>query len=93
MNWRLYPPKVLVVTLDGRTLPVSTAGVLTPAFAFQIQATDNVIGTTDGTYGRAAVDGTPIMLRPLSRGQHTLTIEEQIPGLPRFVTVYKITVP
>jgi len=90
-DWRAAKPPDNV-TLDD--VPLSPAGVIvaTPVFDFTAPATDNEFMAPGRTTGEAAVYGYVTMLRPLSRGHHTLVAELKYTGTKRNRVTYRLTV-
>jgi hypothetical protein len=81
-------PGWLTLTLDGVNIqPAGHVGG-SPAFAFQMPAHDNFLRVPGRTHGRAAVYGFGSILRPLSRGTHTLV---QTDGFSKSSIYNKIT--
>jgi hypothetical protein len=62
----------LSCSVDGTPLPITSANLeRSNPFALQ-QPTDNILGVPRGVHSPAADSGYYVLLRPLSRGQHTI---------------------
>src|SRR5262249_19729350 len=62
----------LTCSVDGIPLPITSANLeQSNPFALQLP-TDNILNVPRGVYSPAADSGYYVLLRPLSRGQHTI---------------------
>lgn len=87
---RLTCAQALMALVDTSSLKVTLDGVAinhperylfaSPDYRFTIPATDNVLGVTNATTGSSTSDGYWLLLRPLSKGKHTLHWEAAIPS-------------
>jgi hypothetical protein len=84
----LGPGGEVHLSVDGRSITVSSYRQIAPTFSYVLPATDNVdqfFFGQDNLQGRVApaeADGFYAMLRPLSPGQHVITFGGSTPGGP-----------
>lgn len=80
------------LTVDGRVMHPSAYSVATPVFRFTMPAVGNILRVTGHTSGFAAAIGDATMLRPLSRGRHTIVQLERFSDGSAVETTWQITV-
>ncbi len=80
------------LTVDGRVLHPSAYAVATPVFGFTMPAVGNILKVSGRTSGFAAAIGEATMLRPLSRGRHTIVQLERFSSGSAVQTTWRITV-
>lgn len=79
------------MTLDGQAIPdgyIVGSGV----FRFTMPARDNMLHVRGHRHGRAAAYGVALLLKPLSRGRHTLRMRQHWHGYPPMVGIMHLTV-
>lgn len=80
------------LTLDGKRISPSGVVLETAVFGFSMPAQNNELEVPGATHGRAAVYGEAVMLRPLSKGSHTLSEVSSYHGGLTLRSTYDLTV-
>jgi hypothetical protein len=80
------------LTLDGRPVKPSGFVVATSVFRFTMPPHNNYLLVPGATRGRGAAWGQALMLRPLSKGRHTLVRRQGAPGVPLGHSTYHLTI-
>lgn len=84
--------KGVEVSVDGRLLTPSAYTIATPVFRFTIPARGNVLRAAGHTSGYGAVHSEALLLRPLSRGPHTIVQIEHFASGSSAQTTWQLTV-
>jgi hypothetical protein len=89
-----YKDATMSATLDGNPLTnLASYRARSDVFTMTLLADDNYLGAPAGDYPDCLADGYQVMLRPLSRGLHTLRFTENASVLGSSVDVtYQLTV-
>lgn len=92
-RWWAKHPGSTTLTVDGVTIKPSGYLVGASPFDFKFPPRNNLLGVRGHTRGRAAIYGITAMIKPLSRGSHTLvgSSEFRHDGPPTRIT-YRLTV-
>ena len=80
------------LSLDGERIAPSGFVVATAVFRFTMPPRNNYLQVPGATHGRAAAYGQALMLRPLTKGSHTLVRVASYPGGPTLRSTYDLTV-
>lgn len=80
------------ITLDGKKVKPSGFLLATRVFRFTMPPHDNYLLVPGATHGRGAAWGEALMLRPLSRGSHTMVRTQGARGIPTQTSTYRLTV-